>query len=101
EEMMITGATATATTTTTTTTITTKPTIPITVNITSNLLITPERSTIMEQNHNQSEPNNNEQFLFIDENDKNELQLTNIEPTIISDWTEVVQITKPIIDTNR
>ncbi|EJW70082.1 hypothetical protein WUBG_19013, partial [Wuchereria bancrofti] len=74
----------------------TTSTISTAVDVALNLVITDERSTTMERNKPE---NHNEQFLFIDENDKNELQLSN--ESTIPDWTEVVQISETVIDNNN
>ncbi|VDK78972.1 unnamed protein product [Litomosoides sigmodontis] len=68
------------------------------VDFTHNLVITEERSTSMKRNQPEQ---HNQQFLFVDENDKDKLHLTN-EPTV-QDWAEMVQISNKtsVIDKNR
>lgn len=67
------------------------------VDVAPNLIITEERSTTMKRNQPEQ---HNQQFMFIDENDKDKMQLNN-EPTV-PDWAEVVQIPNKtsVIDTN-
>ncbi|KAK6109478.1 hypothetical protein QQG55_36165 [Brugia pahangi] len=74
----------------------TTSTISTAVDVTLNLVIPDETSTTMERNKPEK---HNEQFLFIDENDKNELQLSN--ESTIPDWTEVMQISETVIDNNN
>lgn len=69
-------------------------TMPAAVDVAPNLVITEERSTTMERNQPEQ---HNKQFLFVDENDKEELQLSS--ESTIPDWSEV-QISKTVIDTN-
>ncbi|CAG9538565.1 unnamed protein product [Cercopithifilaria johnstoni] len=80
-----------------TTATTPTSTMTAAVDVGLNLVITEERSTMMQRNQPEL---HNQQFVFVDENDKDELRLNN-EPTV-PDWTEVVQISNKavVIDTN-
>lgn len=74
-------------------------TVTAAVDVAPNLVITEKRSsTTMERNQPEQ---HNQQFVFLDENDKDEIQFNN-KPTV-PDWTEVVQISNKtaVIDTNR
>uniref|UniRef100_A0A915PP26 Uncharacterized protein n=1 Tax=Setaria digitata TaxID=48799 RepID=A0A915PP26_9BILA len=72
--------------------------MPAAVDAAPNLVIAEERrsGTVKSDQPEPESGRKSDQFMFVDENDKNELQLSN-QPTI-RDWTDVVQKSKTVID---